>query len=562
MQKLSRSFFPSPRGLAAGLGALLATPALIHAQVVSSLESLSDRIPVGDPAVAAVDDNEGPKALTTADLNGDGVADLAVANLDGTVTLLLGSEGGGFGPGRHLATGAEELRAVEASDFNADGMTDLAIASPTDGKLHLFFNVGGGNFGAPVPLPAWVGVRSLASGDFDGDGIRDLAAAGPGLGLRHYRGTGGGGFEIMGDAPNLSPKIYDLPRPVYSMHTIRSLDDQRDDLLLTHAESAVLYVLSTQPADRSSEPALDVAQMAAWSGLQASVLITEVQVHNQGTLLDQDGEAQPWVELLNQDSKPINLSGWRLSAGGVEWTLPARTLEPGRFIVVFLSGKNRAGTELHANFRLDDDDPAITLFAAGNQVPAHALDLESHSITDISFGLPMNAAVAEYFDVPSPGASNNAGVSKKSSAVRVNGSVTELTITPRNPAPGESVEVTVRTSTQTASNDQLRQVWISAVKGLQEKHYPLKWVAPGLYSYTLAPGEIDADMPLGEVRAGQQGPRRLYRRDPPGAGRPEPGGARAFETRPAAAGGERAEPGREGLRYRRGDAAEWGCRCP
>ena len=54
------------------------------------LQSLSNRIQVDDPSVAAVLSIEGPKAIATADLDKDGTADFAVSNSDGTITVLWG----------------------------------------------------------------------------------------------------------------------------------------------------------------------------------------------------------------------------------------------------------------------------------------------------------------------------------------------------------------------------------------------------------------------------------------------------------------------------------------
>ncbi|NIP97415.1 MAG: hypothetical protein GWO24_29870, partial [Akkermansiaceae bacterium] len=72
--------------------------------------------------------------------------------------------------------------------------------------------------------------------------------------LRHYRGTGGGGFEVMGDLPRLAladPEYAGLsgasefPKPVYTLKTIRSRDGERDDLVVMHAKSDRAWMLGT-----------------------------------------------------------------------------------------------------------------------------------------------------------------------------------------------------------------------------------------------------------------------------------------------------------------------------
>ena len=67
------------------------------AQLLSNLQAFTERPKVGDPGVSAAKGTEGPKGVASADFNGDQRPDLAVSNLDGTVTLLVGLGDGDFG---------------------------------------------------------------------------------------------------------------------------------------------------------------------------------------------------------------------------------------------------------------------------------------------------------------------------------------------------------------------------------------------------------------------------------------------------------------------------------
>jgi hypothetical protein len=118
-------------------------------------------------------------ALVLADLDGDGVPDLATPNIGGNkIDVLRGDGTGGFArvPGAPFPV-AERPGYVRAADVNGDGRPDLLATHDDVGLLTILLNDGGGRFrpaaGSPLRLPevAW----GFDAADLDGDGAVDLA---------------------------------------------------------------------------------------------------------------------------------------------------------------------------------------------------------------------------------------------------------------------------------------------------------------------------------------------------------------------------------------------------
>ena len=97
---------------------------------------------------------------------------------NGTVSILLGNGSGGFTQptGSPITVGASP-RSVAIGDFNGDGHADLAVADsgPSNNTVTILLGNGSGGF-APAPAsPITVGSNpySVAVADFNGDGIAD-----------------------------------------------------------------------------------------------------------------------------------------------------------------------------------------------------------------------------------------------------------------------------------------------------------------------------------------------------------------------------------------------------
>lgn len=123
----------------------------------------------------------------------------------------------------------------------------------------------------------------------------------------------------------------------------------------------------------------------------AGVVINEFVADNANGLMDQDGDRSDWIELKNTDAAPIDITGWYLtdnSADLTKWQLPAgTTLDPGEVLLVFASGKNLTGAELHTNFALNNAGEYLALVETdGTTIADDFGPAYPAQLTDISYG--------------------------------------------------------------------------------------------------------------------------------------------------------------------------------
>ena len=152
----------------------------------------------------------------------------------------------------------------------------------------------------------------------------------------------------------------------------------------------------------------------------AELVITEIMPRNakgQG-LEDEDGDQPDWIEIHNPGRRAITLSEFALTddfEDPLKWPLPDRSLKPGRFLVVFASGKDRypADGKPHANFKLEGKGEFLALTRVKDKEVMQSFDPsfpevgkgQSCGYRFGSGGIQMGSVVT--FLKPSPGRPNS-----------------------------------------------------------------------------------------------------------------------------------------------------------
>ena len=141
----------------------------------------------------------GIRAIASADFDGDGNADLAVADaVAGGVVVLAGLGDGSFGPARTWAAGTLPIRLATA-DLDSNGHADLIVADDLEGAVSVLLSRGAAGFDPATPYPTGMFASKILPADFDGDGILDLAVCNRGSEASLLVGLGNGTFEAAED---------------------------------------------------------------------------------------------------------------------------------------------------------------------------------------------------------------------------------------------------------------------------------------------------------------------------------------------------------------------------
>lgn len=171
-----------------------------------------------------------------------------------------------------------------------------------------------------------------------------------------------------------------------------------------------VYFGIPSPGTYNQGPSGDTMEFDYSATGNSVIKINEVMPSNQYSIMDADGDRPDWIEITNVGSEAVDLQGYGLGTGTerMSWRFPQVTLNPGEYLLVFCSGKNRndpAG-ELHTGFKLSSDADQINLCDAGGAI-IDGVSWEQTIPGNVSYGRdPSDVTKWLYFPTSTPGKAN------------------------------------------------------------------------------------------------------------------------------------------------------------
>ncbi len=146
----------------------------------------------------------GPVTMAVTDLNRDGDADIITANFgDGTISVLFGKGDGTLGTAVTHQTNQPNggPYSVKVADVNGDGIPDVLVSNSNLNTVTLLLGVGNGTMESPVQITVGQLPNYIAVADLNEDGIPDLVTGNQGGGntsntLTIRLGNGNGTFQV------------------------------------------------------------------------------------------------------------------------------------------------------------------------------------------------------------------------------------------------------------------------------------------------------------------------------------------------------------------------------
>lgn len=333
------------------------------------------------PLVVAGNSYNTEKQVLTADLDGDGVLDLVIAN-DQSVSLRRGLGGGAFEGTTDLPylTDSGRVRSIAVGDLNADGAPDLAVAHSyvadfvTRYRVDVLHNDGSGGLtlATSFDLPQVISAFGLAIGDLTGEGRADLLVSQSST-LSTWRQEPDGSFALHSNLTGLS----------YTSFAVGDLDGDAD--------------LDVVVSDRYAGASNQVRLFANNGSGTFAALGSPITVGNSPTqivLADLDSDGKPDFVTANVNASSLTV-GWNDGGGSFSLLTLAVAAQTsvvgvgdfdgdGRLDLAGLVGSNAGGMSVWLNEGFQSFTSSRLVDVGGMASSAAFGDFDGDGTTDVA----------------------------------------------------------------------------------------------------------------------------------------------------------------------------------
>jgi sugar lactone lactonase YvrE len=181
-----------------------------------------------------------PTAIATADINGDGNADLIVAQQGsstssaGQVAIFFGHGDGTFTEASSTTSVASAASSIIPTNLDGDGHVDLILSGEGASGITVLLGKGDGTF-TSLAGPSQAGEAAVEVADVNNDGFPDLVFGAAGTSdLTVFLGNGDGTFTEAPGSPNVNIKISDLAIADFNQDGI-------PDIAYTYGVAGILF---------------------------------------------------------------------------------------------------------------------------------------------------------------------------------------------------------------------------------------------------------------------------------------------------------------------------------
>ncbi len=149
------------------------------------------------------------------------------------------------------------------------------------------------------------------------------------------------------------------------------------------------YVLATDASGNNTRDPLTGYYEMNIGASDVKLAINEFMADNTVSVLDNYGQYEDWIEIVNTGTSPINLKGKYLTddfTDKAKWALPDTTILAGGFYMVWADDDGKQGKN-HANFKLSKKGDQLGLFdGISNNYAAIDTVVFGAQTSDISYG--------------------------------------------------------------------------------------------------------------------------------------------------------------------------------